>query len=256
MLFAFVVVVAVPDRPAFSIKLHHGGKIEGEKYKSYVGGEIDYFDLCHADFMSIHEINKMVEKCGHNDTMLYYYIDPRGDLNHGLMELQTDEDIMQFCGWVNEYKLMEVYCHHLTVEEIYELQKKKELEQLSQTKSSVVIEEILDDGEILTQQAAIPHRQRKGVQASRSVAALEWTHDHAGEDEDAYQNSSRRCEQANNNTQDPSHKCIAKLIMTQLHQVRIGGTMTVPGIEETEIGENLVRRRPFVVLQKELEKEV
>ena len=43
--------------------------------------------------MSIHEINEIVEEYGHNDTMLYYYIDPKGDLNHGLMELQNDENI-------------------------------------------------------------------------------------------------------------------------------------------------------------------
>ena len=40
--------------------------------------------------------------------VLYYYNDPRSDLNHGLKEFQMDEDIRGFCGWVYEYKLMEI----------------------------------------------------------------------------------------------------------------------------------------------------
>ena len=44
---------------------------------------------------------------------------------------------------------MEVNCHRIIVEEIYELQKKKQREESSKTKSSVVIEEILDDGKVL-----------------------------------------------------------------------------------------------------------
>ena len=50
--------------------------------------------------------DEMVEEYGHNDTILYYYVDSRGYLNHGLMELQTNEDIRKFCGWVYEYKLL------------------------------------------------------------------------------------------------------------------------------------------------------
>ena len=81
-------VVAVPDKSAFSI----------DKYKSYVCGEIDRFDLYRANFILIHEIIEMVEERGRSDTMLYYYIDPKGDLNHGLMELQIDKYIRQFYG--------------------------------------------------------------------------------------------------------------------------------------------------------------
>ena len=77
--------------------------------------------------MSLQVINKIVEKCGHQGTMLYYYIDLRNDLNHGLKELQTDEDMRGFCDWEYEHKLMEVYCNHLTLEEIYELDRQKKV---------------------------------------------------------------------------------------------------------------------------------
>lgn len=78
----------------FTVKMRHGGRIEGDKYKSYVGAEVDYFDLCDGDRMSMHEINDMVKECGYNkDVILYYYLDPRSDINNGLKELQTDEHI-------------------------------------------------------------------------------------------------------------------------------------------------------------------
>ena len=74
--------------------MRHGGRIEGDKYKSYVGAEVDYFDLCDGDRMSVLEINEMVKECGYNkDVILYYYLDPRSDINNGLKELQTDEHI-------------------------------------------------------------------------------------------------------------------------------------------------------------------
>ena len=107
----------------FLIKLQHGCRIQEAKYKSYIGGEIDYFDICDAKSMSVHDINRMVESCGHSNSMLYYYIDPRSDLTHSLMELQTEENIKEFYRWT--YKLMEVYCDHMTLEEICMLQAKK-----------------------------------------------------------------------------------------------------------------------------------
>lgn len=154
-------------RPAFSIKLHHGGRIEGDKYKSYENGEIDYFDMCHGDYMSLQAINRMVEKCGHRDAMLYYYIDPRSDLTHGLKELVTDEHVIEFCSWVCEYKLMEVFCHHLTTEEV------KKLELIivppePPTKCNVVIEEIEDECEV------VPTRPAKARRRIKGLAALGW----------------------------------------------------------------------------------
>ena len=47
--------------------------------------------MCDAERMSIHELNKMVEKIGHpNATILYYYLEPIADIGIRLRELSTD----------------------------------------------------------------------------------------------------------------------------------------------------------------------
>ena len=103
---------------------------------------------------------------------MYYYIDPRSDLNHGLKELQMDEDMQGFYDFVYEYKLMKIYYDHLILEEIYELdrQKKEQMEELLRM-SMVVIEEIEDVANVAPKK---PARPRTGKMI---VATLEWKHD-------------------------------------------------------------------------------
>ena len=99
--------------------MHHRGKIRWESYISYVGGDVDDVDLCDCERMSIHELNQMVEELGHiQEIKMYYYLEPTKDLNSGLRELCTDADVNKFCTLAYEYKVMEVYCNHLTIEEI------------------------------------------------------------------------------------------------------------------------------------------
>ena len=56
----------------------------------------------------MHEINITVKELGHTDSMLYYYIESNGDLNHGLRLLQMDVDINESWKWLKKFKLMEV----------------------------------------------------------------------------------------------------------------------------------------------------
>ena len=97
--------------------MRHGGRIEGDKYKSYVGGEVDYFDLCDGDRMTMQEINGMVKRYDYNNEVIfYYYLDPRNDINHGLKEFQTNKHIREFYSWAEWFKLMEVIGDHVPQE--------------------------------------------------------------------------------------------------------------------------------------------
>ena len=81
----------------------------------YVDGDVDDIDLCSAEKMSILELNKMVKKLGHRRAaILYYYVEPNKDLSNGLRELCTDEDVNKFSRWAYKFKVMEVFCNHLT----------------------------------------------------------------------------------------------------------------------------------------------
>ena len=54
-------------------------------------------DICNVERMSIHELNKMVDKLGHaNATLMYYYVKLDKDLSNGLRELSTYQHINMF----------------------------------------------------------------------------------------------------------------------------------------------------------------
>lgn len=114
----------------FTIKLHHRGKIIGDKYKSYVGGETSYIDIVDGDEFSLHELDRMITKLGYpeNLVIMYHYLDPTSDLNHGLRDFQTDAHVVEFLKWVTEYKVMDIYCNHMSQEEIVAMGKTAHVE--------------------------------------------------------------------------------------------------------------------------------
>ncbi|KAL3514047.1 hypothetical protein ACH5RR_026764 [Cinchona calisaya] len=140
-----------PNCELFTIRLHHGGKISGNKYVSYVGGDVDHVDNCNAEKMSLHEISCTVEDLGHHDTITYYYLEPYKDMSNGLRELCCDGDINNFCNWAYKFKVMEVYCDHNIEEEVNEIIQNSPLVRQTHDKSisGVLIEEIDGNGDIV-----------------------------------------------------------------------------------------------------------
>ena len=122
-----------------------------------------YIDMCDAERMSIHELNKMVGKVGHrNATILYYYLEPVADMRTGLRELSTDTHVRTFCDWAYKFKVMEVYCHHLTDPEIEELKNAVIIESpdKGKKKTGVVIEEV-DEEECITRYVGTEKSSRR-----------------------------------------------------------------------------------------------
>ncbi|KAL3516677.1 hypothetical protein ACH5RR_023579 [Cinchona calisaya] len=96
------------------------GQLRGKQFKTYVGGEVDHIDDCNAERMSVHEINIMVQELGHKEAIFYYYLEPKTSLDKGLRNLQGYSDVLGMCKWVCKYKLIDVYCDHRPLSEIFE----------------------------------------------------------------------------------------------------------------------------------------
>ena len=45
----------------FTIVVHHGGQFVYTPNMNFMGMEVNYFDFCHVDAMSMIEINDMIE---------------------------------------------------------------------------------------------------------------------------------------------------------------------------------------------------
>ena len=130
--------------------MHHGERINWGQYVGYVDGDVDDIDLCSAEKMSILELNKMVGKLGHRRAaILYYYVEPNKDLSNGLRELCTDEDVNKFSEWVYKFKVMEVFCNHLTPEEIEKFRSPLIVKPVENKRCGVVIEELDEQGRII-----------------------------------------------------------------------------------------------------------
>ena len=55
-----------PDH--FIVVLHHNGYFVEEPVKSYVNGEVDFFDYCDVDTMSALEVDEILDKLGYTGT--------------------------------------------------------------------------------------------------------------------------------------------------------------------------------------------
>ncbi|KAL3508490.1 hypothetical protein ACH5RR_027891 [Cinchona calisaya] len=74
--------------------------------------------------------------------MLYYYVEPISNLGNTLRDLQTDENVRKFLQWVENYKVIEVYCDHRSRKEINEITSK---DNGKKVKTRVIIKEIKEE---------------------------------------------------------------------------------------------------------------
>lgn len=132
--------------------MHHEGRFNGLDYIFYTGGKVDHVDLCDGDRMLVLEINEMLKKLGYGEEelVLYYYLEPTSILPDRLRQLQTDQHVNWFYSWIQEYKVMEVYCDHMTIEEVLEMQLNETVETyIAPHKSGALIEEIDDEDRVI-----------------------------------------------------------------------------------------------------------
>lgn len=84
----------------FSIKLYHGGDFD-ETSAEYVGGNVDFFDMCCVVDMTLEELSAMLGELGLKleDIELFYLI-PETGLPHGLLPVETQTDLDDFVNMV------------------------------------------------------------------------------------------------------------------------------------------------------------
>ncbi|KAM1837742.1 hypothetical protein FF1_019582 [Malus domestica] len=70
--------------------MYHGGQLSED---FYVEGKVDFFDYCDNNFMSLLEVDNMVEELGYGNVfMSYQYRIPGMEIRNGMKPLMTDLD--------------------------------------------------------------------------------------------------------------------------------------------------------------------
>ncbi|RXH86773.1 hypothetical protein DVH24_022046 [Malus domestica] len=124
----------------FTIKMYHSGQLSED---FYVGGKVDFFDYCDKDFMSLLEVDDMVEELGYENVfMSYQYRIPGMEIRNGMKPLMTHSDVINMCKFVPNHTLIDVYIEKITPKEYVSQEMKfmKSFESVAQ--SRVVIEEL------------------------------------------------------------------------------------------------------------------
>ncbi|KAB2628859.1 hypothetical protein D8674_033654 [Pyrus ussuriensis x Pyrus communis] len=72
--------------------MYHGGQLSED---FYVGGNEDFFDYCDKDFMSLLEVDNIVEELGYGNIFMSYQYRFLGmEIRNGLKPLMTDSDVI------------------------------------------------------------------------------------------------------------------------------------------------------------------
>lgn len=81
-----------------------------ENPKRYVGGSVDYVDLCDADTMSLIELMTMSKECGDLGAVItHYYKHPNTDMERGLWMLESDSDVVDMCDMMPASRIIFIY---------------------------------------------------------------------------------------------------------------------------------------------------
>ncbi|KAK9048149.1 hypothetical protein SSX86_032888 [Deinandra increscens subsp. villosa] len=126
----------------FTFKIFHGGQFIENPGRKYTMGKVDFVDMIDADEFSVHELDLMIQMLGHpkHDLIYYYFKIPSEDLNLGLRPLGNDKDVAELFKYVATNKVISIYTKHggTLLDKTYF--------RPNETFSSVVIEEIVDEG--------------------------------------------------------------------------------------------------------------
>ncbi|CAK9143466.1 unnamed protein product [Ilex paraguariensis] len=89
--------------------MHHSGKFEGYGDKVYTCGRWNHFDMCHADQLSLVELNNMLKDVGvdYSENTKYYH-----KASKGWGELENDQQIMELKKWKNSNRVVDLYVKH------------------------------------------------------------------------------------------------------------------------------------------------
>ncbi|RXH96132.1 hypothetical protein DVH24_008632 [Malus domestica] len=72
--------------------MYHSGQLNED---FYVGGKVDFFDLCDKDFISLLKVDNMVEELGYGNVFMSYQYKILGmEIRNGLKLSMTYSDVI------------------------------------------------------------------------------------------------------------------------------------------------------------------
>ncbi|MFS7957646.1 hypothetical protein Hanom_Chr07g00668821 [Helianthus anomalus] len=98
----------------FRIRLHHGGRLTKSPGRVYEGGKVNFVDMIDIDIFSVHDISEMMDELGYsvNDHIYYYFQNPEKDVDNGIEDLRSDQDILNLSRHVEFHKVINVFTLH------------------------------------------------------------------------------------------------------------------------------------------------
>ncbi|KAM0070211.1 hypothetical protein Hdeb2414_s0001g00010611 [Helianthus debilis subsp. tardiflorus] len=98
----------------FSIRLHHGGRLTKIPGRVYKGGKVNFVDMIDVDMFSVHEISDMLDELGYSvtDHIYYFFQNPEKDLDNGIEDLSSDQDVLNLSKHVEFHKIINVFTFH------------------------------------------------------------------------------------------------------------------------------------------------
>ncbi|KAJ9552457.1 hypothetical protein OSB04_016502 [Centaurea solstitialis] len=111
-MFTLLFAENLPD--FITLVINHGGFFTKCPGRKYVKGKTTFVDLVDCDQFSVLEINDMIQELGYTSKhpMWYHFKIPNSDLDRGLQDLGTDQDIINLLKYTSKYKVIEVFIEH------------------------------------------------------------------------------------------------------------------------------------------------
>ncbi|KAL0334155.1 UNVERIFIED_CONTAM: hypothetical protein Sangu_1571700, partial [Sesamum angustifolium] len=101
-----------------SIKLHHGGILNTEPLRYYVGGQVDIFYYVDVQMFGLIEMKEFVEELGYDKQKVRFWHQFGHSLHLGSACLETDTDIYGIINHIGKNRVVEIFVEHLNEPEI------------------------------------------------------------------------------------------------------------------------------------------
>ncbi|KAG5525180.1 hypothetical protein RHGRI_031754 [Rhododendron griersonianum] len=97
----------------FSIEVHHGGAFTLKPRKVYSGGKIDTVNGLNSDYLSMLELDGLVEQLGYAPNVLLYYKMLNCSLDNGLVPIRCDKDAYGMLDLLHKDRTIVLYFEHV-----------------------------------------------------------------------------------------------------------------------------------------------
>ena len=111
--FSFVFLTKIYPT-LITIKIYHGGVFTSFPGRRYINGKHDFIDLVNTDELFVHDLDAMMKELGYNEKeqMFYHFLIPNSELDFGLQDLRSDQDMLNLLNYAPKIKFIDVFIEH------------------------------------------------------------------------------------------------------------------------------------------------